>query len=101
MRCNEAEVYLNGIWNLVLACRGCNRGENGKFDRVPQLKYLGRLHRRNNLLIESHHPLRETLIAQTGETEAQRERFLQQQYDWAKSLLIHQWEPREELAATF
>ena len=101
VRCNEAETNLNGIWNLVLACRDCNRGEDGKFGSVPKLRYLERLHRRNNYLIESHHPLRETLVAQTGLTQAVREHFLQKQYDWARSLLIHQWEPREELAATF
>jgi 5-methylcytosine-specific restriction endonuclease McrA len=60
-RADTAE-NLNGIWNLVLACRECNRGENGKSARVPCLKYLERLHKRNNFLIDSHHPLKETLI---------------------------------------
>ena len=23
--------YVDGIWNLVLSCNSCNRGENGKF----------------------------------------------------------------------
>ena len=68
---------VNGVWNLVLACKDCNRGEGGKSARVPSLKLLGRLRVRNDFLINSHHPLRETLIAQTGETEEQRTSFLQ------------------------
>lgn len=57
---------IDGIWNLVLACATCNRGVDGKFERVPVLAYVRRLHRRNEFLIDSHHPLRETLILQTG-----------------------------------
>jgi hypothetical protein len=36
---------INGIWNLVLACRTCNRGEGGKSNLVPELPLLQRLHR--------------------------------------------------------
>src|ERR1019366_4972836 len=89
----ETDENLNGVWNLVLACRECNRGEKGKSARVPHLNYLERLHKRNTFLIDSHHPLRETLIAQTGATEPLRQRFLQQQYDAATLLLIHHWSP--------
>jgi hypothetical protein len=97
----DVGTNLNGVWNLVLACRECNRGEKGKSARVPKLKYLKRLHRRNNYLIESHHPLRDTLMSQTGATEAKRQAFLQQRYSAAKSLLIHDWAPAEELEAEF
>src|SRR5262249_27405174 len=62
---------IDGVWNLVLACRECNRGVGGKFDRIPTIKLLGRLHIRNEFLISSHHPLRETLIRQTGASEAE------------------------------
>jgi hypothetical protein len=62
----DVGANLNGVWNLVLACRECNRGEEGKLARVPKLKHLERLHRRNNYLIESHHPLRDTLMSLTG-----------------------------------
>jgi len=69
-------INLNGVWNLVLACPRCNRGTNGKFASIPELEYLRRLHRRNEYLICSHHPLRETLISQTGQTEEERIKFL-------------------------
>ena len=94
-------AIINGVWNLVLACQSCNRGADGKFARVPRLKYLERLHTRNKFLIDSHHPLRETLINQIGQSEEQRRNFLQTCYNQAKNLLIHEWQPREEFEAAF
>jgi hypothetical protein len=84
------------VWNLVLASQACNRGEGGKFARVPSLRLLERLHRRNEYLISSHHPLRETLMAQTGKTEPKRQDFLQGVYDMARKTLVHTWEPAFE-----
>jgi hypothetical protein len=92
---------LDGVWNLVLACKSCNRGEKGKFDRIPSLKYLNRLNTRNNFLISSHHPLRETLILQTGESDAQRVKFLNSCFNEAKSILIQTWEPSNENPPAF
>jgi hypothetical protein len=63
---------IDGVWNLVLSCQTCNRGAAGKFGCLPELRYLERLHRRNEFLIASHHPLRETLMLQTGATEQDR-----------------------------
>jgi hypothetical protein len=82
---------LDQVWNLVLACRTCNRGPAGKFDSTPDVSYVGRLHRRNEYLIVSHHPLRETLMAQTGITPAQRRVFLQQVYDIAATSQVSTW----------
>lgn len=56
---------VNGVWNLVLACRACNRGARGKFDQVPTRELLERLHARNEFLITSHHPLREIAAVQS------------------------------------
>jgi len=84
---------INGVANLVLACKECNRGTNGKFARVPSLSLLHRLHQRNEYLIKSHHPLRETLMLQTGGTEAARQTFLQSAYTCAQSSLITTWMP--------
>ena len=92
---------MDGVWNLVLACGTCNRGEHGKFARVPSLALLERLKRRNNYLIASHHPLRETLIGQTGASVEDRRAFLQRTYNAAKRQLIHSWEPIPAHDATF
>ena len=73
-------VNLDGVWNLVLSCPTCNRGPKGKFDRIPSVRVLERLHQRNEYLIGSHHPLRETLMKQTGMQLAQRASFLYKFY---------------------
>ncbi len=91
----STDINLDGVWNLVLACPSCNRGEDGKFARVPALKYLERLHERNEFLISSHHPLRETLKRQTGETVEDRVRFLNHVYKDAVNHLIFSWETEE------
>ena len=85
-------VNLDGVWNLVLTCKKCNRGVDGKYARVPAIKYLERLYKRNEYLITSHHPLRETLIAQTGATPEQRHRFLAEIDAIAINYLIHRWD---------
>jgi len=76
LKLTHPHINLDGVWNLVLACDQCNRGPKGKLDRIPALSLLERLHQRNEYLIESHHPLRETLINQTGKTAAVRASFL-------------------------
>ena len=87
---------VDGVWNLVLACSDCNRGEGGKFARLPSLDLLTRLSRRNDYLISSHHPLRETLMRQAGSSPEDRTSFLQTSYNAAKRILIHTWEPQPQ-----
>lgn len=89
---------VDGIWNLVLACQSCN---SQKSSRVPHLSYLSRLHTRNEFLISSHHPLRETLINQTGKSEADRARFLSNSDAKAISILIHRWQADFEYEPVF
>lgn len=92
---------VDGIWNLVLACTECNRGVGGKFHKIPSLRLLERLNTRNEFLIASQHPLKETLIAQTGTTEQLRRQFLNECYKEAVSRLLNQWEPIEVNEALF
>jgi HNH endonuclease len=92
---------INGVWNLVLSCKACNRGERGKFDLVPSQSLIERLHRRNEFLIASHHPLRETLMLQTGQLEEERAVFLQKNYAAAITHRIARWEPLQRAAAVF
>ena len=77
-------IDLDQVWNLVLSCERCNRGEGGKFAKVPHRTYLTRISRRNEYLIGSHHPLRETLIHATGSTKGERVKFLNAAYDTAQ-----------------
>ena len=93
--------YVDGIWNLVLSCKSCNRGEKGKFAKLPSIKLLERLNKRNEYFCSSHHPLRETIMSQTGNTIEQRKSFLQKCFNEAKGKLIHTWEPKPKDTATF
>ncbi|RAL26261.1 HNH endonuclease domain-containing protein [Thermoflavimicrobium daqui] len=95
------DIDLNGVWNLVLACPSCNRGENGKFANIPASKYLDRLHKRNSFFIESHHPLRETLINQTGETNKQRIDFLRNINKRALDIITTTWKSEIEFEPSF
>ena len=76
-------VDLDHPWNLVLACQTCNRGSAGKFAHLPHSRYIDRLHRRNEHLIQSHHPLRETLIEKTGASAQKRLKFLTESLELA------------------
>lgn len=91
----KPDVNIDGVWNLVLACPKCNKGEGGKFAKVPVIKYLERLSKRNEFLITSHHPLKETLMLQTGATPQKRREFLQGMHNEAKKYLVHDWETEQ------
>lgn len=97
----RAVPNVDGIWNLVLACTDCNRGVAGKFDRVPELHLLDRLHRRNEFYIDSKHRLAATLAAQTGSSASQRRSFLQSIYSDAVKAKIHRWDPITRGEAAF
>ena len=101
LKVSHAFKNINGVWNLVLACQSCNRGVGGKFDSIPKLQLLERLSVRNEFLISSHHPLRETLIMQTGKTQTDRFSFLQTTYNRAIEHKIHRWAPKFSFQAKF
>ena len=94
-------TIVDGVWNLVLACKQCNRGVGGKFQSVPSVRLLERLSTRNDWFISSHHPLRETLIQQTGASPENRRDFLGDFHTEAWKALIHTWEPQEEVGPCF
>lgn len=81
---------VDAIWNLVLSCKPCN---DAKRDCAPYEKWMPWLEQRNNDLIESRHPLREVLMAQTGETATARHAFLKLAYRRATELLPVVWTP--------
>jgi 5-methylcytosine-specific restriction endonuclease McrA len=97
----DMPMKLDGVWNLVLSCQKCNRGIDGKSSRVPDRRFLERLDTRNEFFISSHHPLRETIMAQTGQTRQERVDFLNSAYNSASEWLIHTWEPGFEHEPAF
>ena len=93
---------LDGVWNLVLACFDCNRGPRGKFAEIPEQMYVDRLGTRNNRLIASHDPLKETLKGQTGKTDSARDDFLRRNYNEArKRRPSTPWETKPQGDPTF
>jgi len=88
---------------LVLACTNCNRGMGGKFAQLPSVDLLERLSNRNEYLITSHHPLRETLIVQTGNTVEKRKNYLQDAYNCSTLYfgVKSKWQPKPQGTATF
>jgi 5-methylcytosine-specific restriction endonuclease McrA len=86
-------VDLDDVWNLVLACAVCNRGAAGKFGRLPHGDFLERLWQRNERLISSHHPLRESIIKATGTTPAARLDFLRSVHTRATEHARADWRP--------
>ena len=92
---------IDGIWNLVLSCQECNNGVGGKFASIPKHHLLERLHKRNEFLISSHDPLRETLMGQTGATKQQRKSFIEDYYNQAYRIIIHTWEAVEKCEPLF
>jgi hypothetical protein len=87
----------DSVWNLVLACQDCNRGRRGKHAAVPTARLVSQLHERNNWLVDSHHPLRETIMLQTGIDAKARASFLRAHRQIALDALVHQWEPGLQL----
>ena len=94
---------INQVWNLVLSCKTCNRGEGGKFERIPDISFLELLNKRNNFYVESHHPLRETIINQTGGSSSERRQFLQKTFNNALEILPSErkWIPPYQHGETF
>ncbi|MDY0952050.1 HNH endonuclease domain-containing protein [Bacillus thuringiensis] len=90
------DMDLNGVWNLVLTCQECNRGEDdGKFARVPHESLLERLYKRNEYLIESNHPLKETIIMKTGKNSKLRAEFLKETFNYATAIKVSGWKPKQ------
>ena len=96
----ENQNNIDGVWNLVLACRDCN-GSGQKGARVPSIKLLKRLSKRNEYLIESNHPLSKTIKMQTGKSSEIRSRFLNNFMNEAKRLLLFDWEPKAKADEIF
>ncbi|MFT6905206.1 MAG: 5-methylcytosine-specific restriction endonuclease McrA [Oleiphilaceae bacterium] len=81
-----ADIHQDGIWNLVIACRSCNRGSAGKFERRSEPEYFQKLLMRNELFTEEHkhafrHGVLETLGVQNKSQMFERMRLLWNEYE--------------------
>lgn len=95
---SQMGINVNGVWNLVLADKFINLDKSSK---IPEIKYLERLYKRNEFYIASKHPLGETILNQTGKTPSIRKAFLQKIYNLSVNLSIQKWKPLIELPPLF
>lgn len=85
----------NAVWNLVIACKKCNRGEYGKFDAPPDFEFYQKLLTRNVLFFEEHkHSLRNAIsLSLNAKTKADIVSKMQTVYDVFKPL--SGWRPAQ------
>ena len=85
------------IWNLVLACEKCNKQKSSNLPNKDQNSkfpnYLQKLHDKNNALIRSPLPLKESIMQDTGSTEKDRVTFLNKIYKELFTIKPFSWEP--------
>lgn len=63
----DSSINPNGVWNLVLACKSCNRGSSGKFSTPADERYFNKLRDRNILYTEEHkHSLKNSIFYSLG-----------------------------------
>lgn len=84
----HANIGHNQVWNLVLADHSCNLN---KSDNLPTPKMVERLIDRNEALIRSMNPLRNTVIEDLGQTPAARKASTLEQYQFCKELNPRIW----------
>ena len=87
---------LHQVWNLVLACYGCN---SEKRDCPPAADWMPWLYQRGEHLIASHHPLRETLITQLGLDSTRRRETLRRRHAAAIEMIRSSWKPPKQQRA--
>jgi len=57
------KINANGVWNLVVACKKCNRGESGKFNRPADKIFFDKLLSRNLYYYQEHkHSLKNSIL---------------------------------------
>jgi hypothetical protein len=84
-------VYDHPIWDLVPCCKKCNRGENGKFSKLPTPKddQLTKLNQRNQALMEK--PEFNYLFKNFNNIK-ELETFCERQYEICKASGFSMWE---------
>jgi len=81
-------VQHDEMWNLVLAHELCNEQ---KSDNLPSKMFIEKLIDRNEGLIQSNHPLKQTLIMELGKTKLRREFKIKLVYNHAKKKIKRYW----------
>lgn len=90
---NLVKANPNGIWNLVLACMECNRGENGKFGAIATNDYLEKIIQRNKYYSEEHkHAFRYAVLQSLGVEKSDQIEEAMKRID--REVLTIRWKPK-------
>lgn len=81
-------VWMNDVWNLVLAHNHCNEDKN---DNIPSWAFIEKLIRRNEYYITSSHPLKDEIIRCLGSTPSNRRGTVKTYYDTAYQVKRRYW----------
>lgn len=81
-------VRHNQIWNLVLADDHCNAN---KSDRLPTEAMIDRLIQRNEAIIKSDHPLKESIIEDLGSPAQARSEAVKAEYKRCRKMSPRVW----------
>ena len=96
MKVYESEILVNkdGIWNLVIACKSCNRGGLGKFDSRPAKPYFEKLINRNLLFIEEdRHAFKNGVLETLGVTH--KTHMVSKMWElWKDFEVFKEWMPK-------
>jgi 5-methylcytosine-specific restriction endonuclease McrA len=88
-----SHINPDGIWNLVIACKECNRGTGGKFERLPEITYQKEIIKRNVLFTEEHrHSLKNSILLSLNaqnHTDVKKKMF----YLFNNFNMIEGWKP--------
>ncbi|UJF17014.1 HNH endonuclease [Vibrio sp. SS-MA-C1-2] len=94
-RLRNSQLSPDGVWNLVIACKKCNRGSDGKFDLPPATPFYDKLLTRNVLFFEEHkHSLKNSIsLSLQITTKAGIKKRMQAIYNEFES--ESKWQPKE------
>jgi 5-methylcytosine-specific restriction endonuclease McrA len=87
-------IHQDGIWNLVIACRACNRGAEGKFELRTEHEYFQKLILRNELFTEEHkHAFRNGVVETLG-VQNKIQMFSRMKQLWSEYETFPVWRPK-------
>lgn len=88
------KINSNVMWNLVIACKECNRGNNGKFNSPPDKHYFDKLINRNILFTQEHkHSLKSTILMSLGASNYNEVKRKMQKFQGYIDLITG-WKPK-------
>lgn len=92
-RMSFADVGINGIWNLVVACRDCNRGTNGKFEQIASDKHYTKLLARNLCALQEHGHALKSSIQLSMNVQTDKALIAKHRQIYAAFSSLSKWDP--------